>query len=174
MKICKDKKLGYLYVIMSNHPMANKNGRIYVHRLVMADKLGRLLESDEVVHHKDGNKENNDPENLDLTSRVEHAKHHANMLDNIHCKQCGVEFKPEKSKNKYCSVKCSRLGSRKFDISKELLSVLVWIYPSTKIARMYKVSDKAIEKRCKLYEIDKPKRGYWAKVKSTRSIPLDF
>lgn len=36
------------------------------HRYVMAQKLGRLLLDQETVHHKDGNKQNNHPDNLQL------------------------------------------------------------------------------------------------------------
>ena len=39
------------------------------HRLVMAQLLGRPLTDDESVHHKDGNRLNNDPSNLELWSR---------------------------------------------------------------------------------------------------------
>ena len=38
------------------------------HRLVMAQVLGRALTDDESVHHKDGNRLNNDPANLELWS----------------------------------------------------------------------------------------------------------
>lgn len=46
----------------------------YEHRLVMEDFLGRQLERDEVVHHKDGNKSNNSLENLEVLSRSEHTR----------------------------------------------------------------------------------------------------
>lgn len=36
------------------------------HRLVMEQTLGRTLEKHERVHHKDGNRSNNDPANLEL------------------------------------------------------------------------------------------------------------
>ena len=48
-----------------NHPHA-RNGYVLEHRLVMESMLGRYLEPDEVVHHKDGNIQNNDPSNLEL------------------------------------------------------------------------------------------------------------
>ena len=41
------------------------------HRLVMAQMLGRCLTADESVHHRDGNRLNNRPENLELWSRYQ-------------------------------------------------------------------------------------------------------
>jgi hypothetical protein len=43
------------------------------HRRVMEEVLGRPLTSEEIVHHRDGNKLNNDPTNLAVVSRSEHA-----------------------------------------------------------------------------------------------------
>lgn len=45
--------------------------------------------------------------------------------------------------------------------TKEELEKLVWEIPSTKVAEMYGVSGKAIEKWCKRHKIEKPPRGYW-------------
>jgi hypothetical protein len=42
----------------------------------MESILGRRLRSDEIVHHKDENKKNNEPGNLELMTRAEHARHH--------------------------------------------------------------------------------------------------
>ncbi len=64
----------------------------------------------------------------------------------------------------YCSRKCSRLAARKVERpSKEDLQQLVWSKPTTQIAKDFGVSDKAVEKWCKAYGIEKPQRGYWAK-----------
>ena len=46
------------------------------HRVVMERILGRPLRSDEVVHHVDGNKRNNDPSNLRLMTQSEHIALH--------------------------------------------------------------------------------------------------
>ena len=52
----------------------NKNGKVRAeHRIIMEKMLGRPLEAGEVVHHIDGNKWNNDPSNLTIVTRREHA-----------------------------------------------------------------------------------------------------
>jgi hypothetical protein len=48
-----------------------------VHRWVMEKKLDRPLHEDELVHHINGNKKDNRPENLELMTRKEHFKEHA-------------------------------------------------------------------------------------------------
>ncbi|RAM48904.1 MAG: hypothetical protein C6Y22_25155 [Hapalosiphonaceae cyanobacterium JJU2] len=58
----------------------------------------------------------------------------------------------------------SRIHTRKVERpSKEELQKLVWEKPTTQIAKDFGVSDKAVEKWCKVYGIEKPPRGYWIK-----------
>lgn len=65
---------GYVTVLMDPQDplvdmgMKKSTGAVYVleHRLVVARLLGRPLRADETVHHLDGNKVNNAPENLQL------------------------------------------------------------------------------------------------------------
>jgi hypothetical protein len=58
---------GYVYVRVSSHPRG-RNSRSYVfeHIIVMESVLGRYLESGENVHHKNGVRDDNRPENLEL------------------------------------------------------------------------------------------------------------
>jgi len=47
------------------------------HRFVGELIAGRPLKTDEHVHHKDENKHNNDPSNLQIMTKQEHLSHHA-------------------------------------------------------------------------------------------------
>ena len=53
------------------------DGERLEHRVVMERKLGRHLRDDEIVHHADEDKSNNDPENLEVMSQSDHARLHA-------------------------------------------------------------------------------------------------
>ncbi len=45
-------------------------------KLVLEKKLGRKLKPDEISHHKDHNKKNNSPSNLEVMKRGDHNKEH--------------------------------------------------------------------------------------------------
>lgn len=84
---------GYIWAkIQPDHPMAsmrNRQGYVPEHRLVMAEALGRPLESREHVHHVNGIRDDNRPENLQLMN-----KHHPKGVV-ARCKCCGssdIEF----------------------------------------------------------------------------------
>ncbi len=75
---------GYIRVYAPNHPRAQGHGGyVAEHHIVMEKKLGRYLEAHETVHHEDGNRQNNDPDNLQLRSG-RHGKGVAH-----HCADCG-------------------------------------------------------------------------------------
>ena len=57
----------------------NKTRIERAHRLVIENKIGRRLKTDEVVHHINENKLDNRIENLELMTREEHTSHHSNL-----------------------------------------------------------------------------------------------
>ncbi len=80
------------------------------HRRVMEDILGRSLEPWEVVHHKDHDKSNNDPSNLEVMTLSTHSiLHHPyrRFVSETHaeCKKCGnikphEDFSPDNGGHK--------------------------------------------------------------------------
>lgn len=58
---------GYVWV-RADHPNAYSNGTMLEHRLVMSQMVGRPLKPYENPHHRNGDKTDNRPENLELWS----------------------------------------------------------------------------------------------------------
>lgn len=84
-KICRDKGSWKLGITKRGDVQRGRGeGKTYTkyqgrhqHRVVMEQKIGRPLLSNEIVHHVDGNKKNNSIENLVLTNRKDHSVLHS-------------------------------------------------------------------------------------------------
>jgi len=119
------KKGDYLYAVVPGHPYSNKYGYVLEHRIVVENHLKRLLNTNEIVHHKNGNRHDNRLENLEVMIDKEHNKHHTSsrgrMRVVLKCPSCGIQF--ERWKNNVhigkdrifvsCSKKCRSRFSRK-------------------------------------------------------------
>lgn len=68
---------GYIYQYAPEHPNAGiAKGYVLQHRLVMEQVLGRLLTATELVHHVNGVKDDNRPDNLVVEDWSSHGTLH--------------------------------------------------------------------------------------------------
>lgn len=113
------KKGSYLYALVPDHPNANKNGYVLLHRVVMENYIGRNLKDNEVVHHINHNRYDCRLENLELMTKEEHTELHKNEKEGLYvlakCPECGKFFLRrfwknfEKNRNTlkiFCSHSC--------------------------------------------------------------------
>ena len=114
----------YLFAIVRGHPNAYAHDYILLHRVIMENHLGRLLEPYEVVHHKNENTKDNRIENLELMTNSSHSAMHGikgRTMVELKCPSCGKIFIKEKidtfldKGNTYscCSKSCASKFSHK-------------------------------------------------------------
>ncbi|AZU98946.1 hypothetical protein pW2_114 [Bacillus phage pW2] len=156
-------------IYMPTHHRAKTNGMVYEHILVAERKLGRKLKSKEVVHHEDENKQNNNEENLFVFATLsDHTRYHHNgikiKVEDYYvspskiglCKVCNKNFEYSNSRQtgEFCSRECLYVGQRKFERpNKEELFNLIKTISFLEIGRIYGVSDNAVRKWCKSYDL---------------------
>jgi hypothetical protein len=72
------RKDGRAWIKVPGHPTAEKNGWVRRYRIVMYE-LGYNLTPEIVIHHKDENKLNDHPNNLEICTKASHASRHYNL-----------------------------------------------------------------------------------------------
>lgn len=150
-EVKKDKTLGYSYFLDTGHPLANAQGKVYLHRHVASLKVGRWLLPGEVVHHKDKDRSNNLPGNLEVLAS--HAEHRARHAPKRSCRRCG-----SLTYNKvFCSLFCAREASKKVQHPDRLtLSADIDSLSWEAVGRKYGVSGNAVKKWARGYELLAP------------------
>jgi hypothetical protein len=156
----------------SSMKSANWNGWIYEHIYVAEKAIGRHLRNNEVVHHLDFDRSNNNTKNLLVLEKGQHAKLH-NWLDegapgwrqpganrmnsgkpklNKFCLVC--ESTLQRSQKKYCSANCSSIGGifterpSKTQLDADIKS-MTWLA----MGKKYNVSDNAVRKWARQYKL---------------------
>lgn len=103
------KKGDYYYCITHpHHPRETKRGYTLLHRVLMENHLGWLLNPNEVVHHLDGDKKNNCLSNLEVLDSKEHVRLHnyqsGSQMVEITCPVCRTKKILRKGNSvTYCS-----------------------------------------------------------------------
>jgi 5-methylcytosine-specific restriction endonuclease McrA len=106
---------------------------------------------------------------IDLNSDKKFLVHSpVSRRDDVICQACNKKYSvmpSDKDSRRFCSQKCFKSSIRKVQNrpSKEELKTLLWEIPTLQIAKKYGVSDNAVAKWAKAYDLDKPPRGFWAK-----------
>lgn len=66
---------GYVLIrVGTDHHLADVRGYAYEHRLIAEQKIGRSLQQGEQVHHINGDKQDNRPENLEIVASIAHHR----------------------------------------------------------------------------------------------------
>lgn len=60
----KIRKSGYIYLLLPYHPQADPQGYVAEHLIIAERALGKSLPAGAEIHHLDGNKSNNQNNNL--------------------------------------------------------------------------------------------------------------
>lgn len=176
---------GYRVIHLPEHLRAMKNanwkGYVYEHIVIAEKYLGRNISESEVVHHLDGNRQNNRQENLLVIERGQHGKLHSwiaqgapglETLRENWVNSMNPKFIPKPvTEFSYCKVCHLILQDRQIDFCCEehdKLSRRKVLRPSLKqlltdikttsflaIGKKYGVSDNAIRKWLKAYGVNK-------------------
>jgi len=160
----------YDYKFLPGHSRSNLTGQVYTHILIAEQLLNRSLLKEEVVHHKDHNKNNNRPENLMVfATKGDHTRFHNYGCDEAtlvlteagnyivpqaegqsQCQYCGSQFIHKRSsKRKFCSPQCYKLSKQAEHEPKperdQLLCELSTM-TKTQVAKKYNVSRTTINR----------------------------
>lgn len=107
---------GYVFVNDKIHPNADRRGYVREHIKIMTEFIGRALCEGEVVHHKNGNKQDNRIENLELMKLEDHLSlHHKgvikpNSIKNLKPRKKQVKPTPARR----CGCGCGTLIQRQY------------------------------------------------------------
>lgn len=101
---------GYVRLLKPEHPRANNKGYVKRAIVIYENMTGRRIKRGEVVHHKDGNRQNDSFDNLQLMTVDEHKKVKRVRLDEERVARLYVEGESTKSLAEMFNVCKSTIG----------------------------------------------------------------
>lgn len=164
---------GYIAYYIPEHHLSGNSGIVYEHMIMAEELLGRELRDGETVHHEDRNKHNNSLDNLMVfKTNADHVAYHMGCEifkeDDVYvavkrghkssgslkgsvneCPICGKE------KNAWANLcmNCANKERAKHIPPKEELIAMLLEHNMLSIGKAYGVSDNAVRKWCKKYEL---------------------
>ena len=156
---------GYRYYFHDpHHPLAKDvkslRGMVDLSRHLVSVRHGKWLEPQQIVHFENGDAKDLSADNLSIGHKRGNSPSVVRK-----CVVCGNKYEvpfSHTSRRFTCSDVCGYKRQERFQTDPDQLLVSVWEQSVLELSHEMKVSDKAIEKRCKKYGVPKPPRGYWA------------
>lgn len=111
----------YIIECVGGHPLFKGRSWAGQHRRVLAEKLNRKLKSHEIAHHIDKYKTNNEPSNIELTTRKNHPTLHKGQqrseevkdkMKEAAIKRCTPEWRRKVSKRVKRQHKAGKFGRK--------------------------------------------------------------
>jgi len=141
---------------LDNGKMKSKQKFIYEHRLVYEITHNEKLEKNEIVHHINGDKTDNSPENLIKMDARQHISMHLqernvsgmHKTDPTYCIDCGKKITYISKRCPECAQKARMIPGHP---TKEQLEEMLLTMNNSQIARHFNVSDTAVRKWRKRY-----------------------
>lgn len=162
-------KLIYKPECNNSYKEGNHKGYIYEHIYVAITTLGRRIHPDEVVHHLDLDKLNNEPENLIVLTRADHIKLHMWLnryafvkLDKFKdkfCLRCGKKIKLTL---KYCGELCYKksIENENKPTKEDLIIIMTNSISMLQVARHYGISDNGVRRWLRSYDMSTKIKDY--------------
>lgn len=150
---------------MKHYKTIQINGKqVRLHRYLMEQKIGRSLTFNEVIHHIDGNKYNNNIDNLEIVSRGNHIRLHPEINKksiDVNYKEIDIDIIKELKK----TMSISKIAEY-FNVS----TMTIWYRMKKNNIKTTKLSDNEIKEIRELFKTKISQREIAKKFKVSEQL----